>query len=149
MAGYAERIMDIYESECQFYLEFVNPAGTKFDWAASEIFDLVTYDYELNEFLVRKILKVCKVILDRNVYDYIYDKEQYLTYILVCQMLHAKNWIEWGTSIRGCWFDSSDSLDCDDIVHRETYENGQHIRVIVPFSESHLRILIKFLEDSR
>ena len=43
----------------------------KYEWAASYIFDLCTYDADLDEKFVKDIIEVCKVIIDRWNFEYI------------------------------------------------------------------------------
>lgn len=74
---------------------------TKYEWAASSVFNLATYDSELDELFVKKILEVLKVILLGINFEYIKDEANYRTYILVCQKLSDMNWIDWSSSIRG------------------------------------------------
>lgn len=137
-------IREIYEHHCANYLAWTS-AETKFEWAASEIFDLTTYDGELDELFVKKILEVLHAILERTTFEYIKDRDNYITYILVCQMLEQFHWIEWGTSIRGAWF--------------ETYHYNQKTRPIlkdnleiygveeIPCTAENLKALIEFLES--
>ena len=80
-------------------------------WISNYVFGLTTYDGELDELFCRKIIEVCKVILDRKNFEYIKDKENYINYILVCQILEKHGWINWGTSIRGAWFEDLDEED--------------------------------------
>lgn len=76
----------------------------KYTWLSSEVFGIVTYDDNLSINYGKKILEVMTAIRDRKTFEYIEDENQYNTFILVCNMLNKRNMIEWGTSIRGCWF---------------------------------------------
>ena len=134
------------------YAEYItNTCGTtKYEWAASYIFDLVTYDGGLDELFVKKIIEVCKVILDKTSYEYIKDENNYINYILVCQILDKFSWIDWGTSIRGAWFGPSYNpryiLEGTEITY---YGNGKPEtkgHPDVPFTIENLKKLIKFIE---
>lgn len=116
---------------------------TKYEWAASSVFNLTTYDVGLDELFVKKILEVCKVILNGTNFEYIKDEINYHTYILVCQLLKEMNWIDWGTSIRGAWFnDFAVDEEVSPLFVPHTYED----RLIYP-SKENIRELIKFVEE--
>ena len=133
---------EIYEADYKYYSEFFteNPVS-KYHWAATEIFPLTTYDDALDELFITKIVEVCKAILDRKTFEYISGYgENYRAYILVCNMLNHYGWIEWGTSIRGAWF--QEVGDCRAYI-LESYEYGN-----VPFTEENMRILVDFLSET-
>lgn len=117
---------------------------TKYEWAASEVFDLTTYDGDLDKLFVKKIIEVLNVIFDRTTYDYIKDETNYITYILVCQLLEKFNWINWGTSIRGAWFDEYYSRKGHPILDTNLEQYGCEE---IPCTEAHLRALIHFIEE--
>lgn len=120
---------------------------SKYEWAANEVFKLTTYDGNLDELFVKKIMEVCQAILDRKTYEYIEaSDENYIAYILTCQLLYRRDWINWGTSIRGAFFErvtlSGPILQCG---HRKE-------ELYVPFSEKNICTLIEFMgieEDSK
>lgn len=119
---------------------------TKWEWASSRVFGLYTYDSDLDEKFVRKILEVCKVILNSETYEYIdADETNYINYILVCQVLNQKNWISCGTSIRGAWFDPSVWSDLILMDGYRSREEGE-VNLNVKFSKENLQELIKFIE---
>lgn len=139
-----QKSLEIFKREYEFYKE----CGTfenKYEWAASHIFNLATYDSSLDELFVKKILEVCKVILNNKNYDYIEDEKNYITFISVCQLLNSLGWIDWGTSIRGAWIDSMDyTLDgCSPMLNCYFYEDTP---TIYPCKES-VRALVDFMEE--
>ena len=105
---------------------------TKYEWCASVIFDLFTYDEELDEIFVKNILEVLKIIIDRCTFEYIKDQEKYIKYIIVCNMLDKLKWIEWGTSIRGAWINKHSDVN---------------IISGVPVTEENIKALIDFMEE--
>ena len=111
-------IYEIYEMRYHEHCENTC-CDTKYEWAAREVFDLTTYDGELDELFVKKILEVLKVILNRTNFDYIKEEVDYTNYILVCQLLNKFNWIDWGTSIRGLARDLSPKLQTASYFRRE------------------------------
>ena len=123
---------------------------TIWNWASSVVFGLVTYDAGLDEIFVRKIIKVCKVILNNETFEYIdTDETNYTNYILVCQLLDKKGWINWGTSIRGAWFEPNDGCDLliEDELWRGDKDGIAHIDLTVKFSKETLQEIINFIES--
>ena len=131
-----KRYRDIYEEQLDWYED----KKTKYEWAATDIFGLATYDGDLDERFVKDILEVCKVILEKRNYEYIEESESnYIKYILVCQLLSRYGWINWGTSIRGAWLEESNPDDILDGYGRE--------RMRVRFTVDNFKALIKFMEE--
>lgn len=142
-----ERVREIYEDHYASYC--ISTCGdSKYEWAASEVFDLTTYDGELDELFVKKIIEVIKVIFTRTSFEYIKDQNNYITYILVCQLLEKFNWIEWGTSIRGAWFESYHPNQKTHPILDFEYEQDRYGCKEIPFSDDNLIILIRFLEEA-
>lgn len=118
---------------------------SKLEWVATSVFDLVTYDGDLDERFAKDILEVCKVILEKRNYEYIEDEQNYVKYILVCQLLDKNYWINWGTSIRGAWFEVNESKDILDEF--EWWSDKHHVIEGVPFTPENLKALIDFVEE--
>lgn len=134
-------VMESYERAYEVFKHGVECCDNKYEWAASEIFNMATYDGNLDELFVKKIIEVCKAILDGKTYEYIETSdENYITYILVCQLLWRKGWIEWGVSIRGAFFDTGKLAGT--ILNWKC--NGETF--YVPFSENNIRAFIEFME---
>lgn len=136
-----------YEEECTRRYK----GYSKYSWASDLIFDLTTYDGSLDEKFVKSIIEVCKVIIENGTYEYIKDERNYVKYILVCQLLDKFRWLDWGTSIRGAWFEKdTDSKEILEEYKWWTIEDGNwitHIIDAVPFSIDNLMALIEFLEE--
>lgn len=135
-----------YRARYEEQLDWYEDKKSKYEWAATDIFGLSTYDSELDERFVKDILEVCKVILEKRNFEYIESSEtDYIKYILVCQLLDRLGWLSWGTSIRGAWFEEHRShyRKPDDI-----YDGcGCHDKRI-PFTIDNLKALIKFMEET-
>lgn len=146
-----------YEEECTRRIG----GYTKYEWAAMNIFDLCTYDGSLDEKFVKAIIEVCNVILEDRNFEYIKDEKNYIKYILVCQIFEQFRWIDWGTSIRGAWFQREnfkrfggvESIVSKDILEEckwWTVENGEwteHKIDAVPFTVENLKTLVEFMSD--
>lgn len=134
------KTIDIYRAHYEEVCSWHEDEYDKYEWAASYIFDLCTYDAGLDEKFVKDILEVCKVIIDKRNYDYIIDNDNYIKYILVCQLLTRYHWLHWGTSIRGAWLEEMSHCDQNVILEDIGKIDG------VPFSVDNLKALIKFME---
>lgn len=144
--------LEIYKAQYEEECTRREGGYTKYEWAAMNIFDLFTYDSSLDEKFVKTIIEVCKVILEKGNYEYISDEQNYDKYILVCQMLRRFRWIDWGTSIRGAWFepDTDHSKEILEECKWWTAENGEwteHVIDAVPFTVDNLRDLVVFMEE--
>lgn len=149
--------LEIYRARYEAEQMLLGKEYTKYEWAASNIFDLVTYDGSLDEYFVDTIIEVCKVIFERRNFEYIENQNRYLKYIIVCQLLNKFRWIDWGTSIRGAWFEVDiyhDWLTKTNTVHSknildslEWTDDENHVIDSVPFTPENLKALIEFLEE--
>lgn len=70
----------------------------------TDIFGVVTYDSGLDIKFGSDILEVMEVIAKRDNFEYIKNVKNYIKFILVANIFYSYDWIEWGSSIRGCWF---------------------------------------------
>ena len=140
-----QRAYDKFKRNYESYKEF-GTFDNKYEWAASHIFNLATYDGKLDEKFVKLILEVCEVILENKNFDYIEDETNYFTFIAVCQRLNSLGWIDWGTSIRGAWF--------NDCVYEFEYDKKKQMIIcdiepdnrVYPVKES-IRALLDFMEE--
>lgn len=138
--------MDVKEIYKKSYEEFVESGAvrSKKEWLSSEVFGFATYDPELDRLFTKKIIEVCKAILNKTTFEYIWEDEQnYITYITVCQLFVHCDWIDWGTSIRGAWFCAG--KDAKPIL---TYYYDDEVQwLTIPFSVEYLKALIEFVEE--
>lgn len=80
------------------------PFANKYDFLASEIFDLTTYDSELGTEMGKACVEVCLAITLRHTFKYIEDTKRYRDYIWAVNLPFFENKLDWGTSIRGAWW---------------------------------------------
>lgn len=80
-------------------------------YLADYVLDFTTYDDGMSELFAEKMLEVCEAINEGRTHDYIKDPERYRWYLLMCNMPFLVGRIEWGTSIRGAWWDNEIELD--------------------------------------
>lgn len=133
--------LEIYERDYQSYCD-IQEDTNKYEWAASNVFHIITYDGGLDELFVKIIIEVCEVILNRTSFEYIKDDDNYMSYILVCNLLSRNTWLEWGTSIRGAWFEVQGGSW--PILEYWTEEDGFKM---IPFTIDNLKDLIKFMKE--
>ena len=139
-------IKELYAACYGEYREFIDDEATKYQWVGNAVFNLVTYDGALDELFAKYIIEICKAILERRTFDYCSGSditEDYVKYILVCQKLEALDWINWGTSIRGAWFDAG--KDAEPIL--KYIEESRHGVDKIPFTIENIEALIEFVEE--
>lgn len=77
----------------------------RLEFLAENIFDFTTYENVVSSFLTNKCLEVCRAISNRKTFEYIKSEEGNLWYLVMVNMPFFENRLEWGTSIRGAWWD--------------------------------------------
>ncbi len=134
----SENVRELFKGSFEEYIDGYED-GDKYEWCSNYVFGLKTYDGELDKEFVEKIFEVCKAILDRTTFAFInQSEEKYSQFIIVCNLFEKYRWIDWGTSIRGAWFEA----DGESKALVETDEGD------VPFTKDNLRILIEFVEEA-
>jgi hypothetical protein len=99
----------------------INPES-KLEYLGDTIFDFTTYDGAISVLLAENMLPVIKCILEKTTFVYISaNTEQYVNYITMVNTGFLADKIEWGTSIRGAWFDNFGTtgdyeFDCGRVV---------------------------------
>jgi len=79
------------------------------------------------------ILDTLIKIKNRTTFEYIKNKENYKNFILSCNFI--QDWLEWGTSIRGAWFNTGDGkIVLDEALSNVGYEE-EFIRIDDDFME--------------
>lgn len=88
---------EVETSEC--------PPYNKLEFIGRDVFDFTTYDGAMDEFLAGKMIEVVDCILNGTTFEYQKDEANYINYLTMVNMPFLKDKLEWGTSIRGAWFD--------------------------------------------
>ena len=103
MENYKEQIEKLYlDRKSQ---EGCNPPDNKLQFLGNDIFDFTTYDRGIDELFATKMLEVIDCILNRTTFDYQNDENNYINYLTMVNMPYLQGKLDWGTSIRGAWFD--------------------------------------------
>lgn len=101
--NYLKLLEDGYKKACEDSLNC--PPISKLDYLGDHIFNYTTYDGEVSELFALKTVEVIKAINNRTVFEYIKNEDNYKWYLLICNMPFVRGRIDWGTSIRGAWWD--------------------------------------------
>lgn len=88
------------------------PAESRLDFLGNQVFNFCTYDGSMSEILAEKAIEVCEAISQRKTFEYIKDQEDYLWFLIMCNMPFFACRIEWGTSIRGAWWKPAPLESC-------------------------------------
>lgn len=78
---------------------------SKLEYLSDYIFSFTTYDAGMSELFAQKAVEVCDAITNRSTFDYIADEHNYQWYLLMVNMPFFENKLNWGSSIRGAWWD--------------------------------------------
>jgi hypothetical protein len=78
---------------------------SRMEFLADHIFDFTTYDTDMGELFARKAVEVCAAINESKTFDYIKDADNYRWFLLMVNMPFFAGRLEWGTSVRGAWWD--------------------------------------------
>lgn len=85
----------------------------RLEYLADQIFDFTTYDGGMSRIFARKAVEVCEAITTKCTFQYIEKSvENYQWFLLMCNMPFFASRIDWGTSIRGAWWDPKPLSSC-------------------------------------
>lgn len=102
-----------------------------------DILGIVTYDYEQAARLVKIAIETIDAITERTTFKYIEKVDaQYENYLTAVNLAFFKGKLEWGTSIRGAWWDGDNLRDgciIENGVSREEWE--KFMRALVVFAK--------------
>jgi hypothetical protein len=83
----------------------------------ADLFDITTYDDDMDEYFGQKILTVLLSIVNKTHCDYHVGRQDYIDYLMVCQFKGVYPLLEWGTSIRTAWINPPDKgWDLNDVL---------------------------------
>jgi hypothetical protein len=100
---YLKLLTESYETERALGIGY--QPESRLEYLGNSIFDFTTYDDEMTVLLAGKAVEVCKAITGKTTFEYIENPENYRWYIIMCNMPFFNGRLEWGTSIRGAWWD--------------------------------------------
>lgn len=109
----------------------------KMEYLGSVVFDFTTYDSEIYVLFAEHMIPVVKCILERNTFEYQESAIQYVNYLSMVNVPFLHDKLEWGTSIRGAWFDDFKEYEIDcGRIKIEKGELKQFMGDLISWSES-------------
>lgn len=112
---------------------------SRLSYLSVHIFDFVLYDSEMEELFAKKALEVSKAINDRTTFQYIRKPDNYFWFLVMCNMPFFYHKINYGSSIRGAWWDGQLSIDSCGL-----WDGDRQITNIIYFNKDEWR---KFIND--
>ena len=87
---------------------------SKFEYLGNVIFDFTTYDGDVDAVFAEKMIPVLSCIVNKKTFEYHKESnDNYLNYLMMVNLPFLVNKLEWGTSIRGAWFDLGKEYEID------------------------------------
>jgi len=83
-----------------------DPEMSRLEFVSEYIFEFTTYAPKYSELFASKALEVCTAISAGATFDYISDEDNHRWYLLMVNMPFFADRLNWGTSIRGAWWDN-------------------------------------------
>jgi hypothetical protein len=141
---YLKLLTESYESD-----RFCGKPGSRLEYLSDYIFDFTTYEDEAAELFARKAVEVAAEINNGTTFDYIKRHEDRIWFLLMVNMPFFYPRLEWGTSIRGAWWqhdnhelDSCGLFDGETQLGRLTFtrdEWREFIAAVVEFAALHAK----------
>lgn len=116
-----------------------------YEYLSDHIFDFTTYDGEAANRMGEVALSVCLAITDRNTFDYIKDKVNYANYLNCVNLVFFMDKLEWGTSVRGAWWDLYGNKEFE-LNSCGLYKDGEQV-LSVKFNEKEWGLFIYAMRD--
>jgi len=109
MGKFLKILDENYKEQAEMGIEL----DSKMEYLGHTIFDFTTYDGEIDVLFSEKMIPVLKCILNKETFAYQENEEQYINYLIMVNMPFLTDKLEWGTSIRGAWFDDYKEYEID------------------------------------
>lgn len=90
----------------------------------------------------QKAVEVCEAINDRKTFEYINDEENYKWFLLMCNMPFFSDKLEWGTSIRGAWWDRKIKFSCLGL-----WDGDDQLTESMEFDQNEWKVFVKAIID--
>lgn len=79
---------------------------SKLEYLSHRVFDFNTYDSDIDVLFSKLMIDTITAIHTRTTFEY--QKTDYQNYLLMVNMTFLADKLEWGTSIRGAWFEEKE-----------------------------------------
>lgn len=123
----------MYRSEEEFEKDFseYSEYDKKAMFLSDYVIGITTYDGGLSLKFGKMIIETLIQIKNRTTYDYIKNESNYEEYILSCNFIEG--WLDWGSSIRGAWFNTCDGkIETDEYLGNVGYDK-EYINITEDF----------------
>lgn len=77
---------------------------SRLEYLSDYILDFTTYDRGMSVLFASKAVEVCAEINNGTTFTYIEGADNYIWFLVMCNMPFFADRLEWGTSIRGAWW---------------------------------------------
>ena len=71
------------------------------------VFNFTTYDSTMSELFAQKAVDVCRALNNRSTSEFIANEDNYVWYLMMCNVPFFSSRISWGCSIRGAWWEGN------------------------------------------
>jgi len=78
---------------------------SKLEFLGGHLFDFTTYDNSMDALFAELMLEVIDCIVNKTTFEYLSDEARYMNYLTMVNMPFFSGMLDWGSSIRGAWFD--------------------------------------------
>ena len=102
---YLKMLEESYQEYKDGYFNCKPPS--KLNFIATQVFLIWVYDSAIEEKMGLEFLKVCDVITKRYNFQFLESEENYELYIRTVSYPFFEGKLEWGSSIRGAWWEYS------------------------------------------
>lgn len=135
MIDYKQYLDDFYSETKDYEV----PPISKLDFLGEYIFNFTTYDSKVSELFAKKMIEVIECIYNKTTFDYQKNENNYFNYLTMVNMPFLQGMLEWGTSIRGAWFDTNNKkefyfMEID--LQVPTKETEEFIKQLIEWSKS-------------
>jgi hypothetical protein len=107
--NYLDLLCHSYAKDNEYNASIGMPSS-RLTYLADHIFDFTTYDMNISNDLAIRAVVVCNAITERTTLDYIQNPYNHHWYVIMCNMPFFADRIDWGTSIRGAFWDQDITL---------------------------------------
>lgn len=88
------------------------PTYSRLEFLSDHVFQFVTYDSEMSRLFAKMAVEVCDAINKTSTFEFVKSAENYKWFLLMCNMPFFITRLDWGTSVRGAWWDSDKLNSC-------------------------------------
>ena len=96
--------------QCEHECFCGNGDYSKLEYLGENIFSFVTYESEFVSKMAKWAIDTCVAISDRKTFEMVDDDEAGNWYLIMVNMPFFESKLEWGSSIRGAWWEDSSGI---------------------------------------